>query len=175
MLVGSLLGDFWRGASDPAWSPALTAGLRLHRRIDSFTDAHPAVADARRLFDPPFRRYAGILIDIWFDHLLAVEFASLCERPLREFADHVYAVISTSDAPLPPAFELFAARMRHFDMLYGYRERERIDGVYARVAERLSRANPIAHAMPIMESLEAPLGRAFEQLWGDLALLRGLR
>ena len=60
--------DFWRGAPDPAWPAALAAGVRLHRRVDVHTDAHPAVRAARALFVPPLRRYAGIALDVWFDH-----------------------------------------------------------------------------------------------------------
>jgi acyl carrier protein phosphodiesterase len=172
MLVGSLLGDFWRGAPDPAWDLGVAEGVRLHRRIDAFTDQHPAVVAARTLFEPPFRRYAGILMDVWFDHLLARDFEARCGVPLREFADRTYATLARAPASLPPAFRLFAARAAQFDVLVGYVERERLDAVFARLSERLSRANPIAHALPVLESLDAPLARAFDALWGDLVRLR---
>jgi acyl carrier protein phosphodiesterase len=173
LLIGSLLGDFWRGRPDPAWHPMLAAGVRLHRRVDSFTDAHPAVVEARALFAAPFRRYAGILLDVWFDHLLAVDFADRCGMPLRDFADRVYTVLRGADAGLPPSFRLFAARAAQFDLLVAYADREQLDGVLARLSERLSRENPIAHALPVLESLHGPLARAFDALWLDLAPLRG--
>jgi acyl carrier protein phosphodiesterase len=172
MLVGSLLGDFWRGAVDPGWDLRVADGVRLHRRIDSFTDRHPAVVGARALFEPPLRRYAGILLDVWFDHLLAHDFEARCGLPLRTFADRVYATLARAPEHLPPAFRLFAARAAQFDVLVGYAQRERLDAVFARLSERLSRANPIAHALPVLESLEAPLGRAFDALWVDLVRLR---
>lgn len=172
MLVGSLLGDFWRGTVDPGWDLRVADGVRLHRRIDSFTDRHPAVVAARGLFEPPLRRYAGILLDVWFDHLLARDFEARCGLPLRTFADRVYAALARAPEHLPPAFRLFAARAAQFDVLVGYAESERLDGVFARLSERLSRANPIAHALPVLESLEAPLARAFEALWADLVRLR---
>ncbi|MGH8113592.1 MAG: ACP phosphodiesterase, partial [Rhodanobacteraceae bacterium] len=68
--LGSALGDFTHGHPDPAWPAARQAGLRFHRAIDQFTDRHPEVVAARRLFQPPMRRYAGIVLDVWFDHLL---------------------------------------------------------------------------------------------------------
>jgi acyl carrier protein phosphodiesterase len=172
MRIGGLLGDFWRGAPDPAWPTGVADGVRLHRRIDAFTDAHPAVAGARALFEPPMRRYAGILLDVWFDHLLATSFEARTGRALRRFADDVYATLAHAPADLPAPFRLFAARAARFDVLVGYAERERLDGVFARLSERLSRANPIAHALPVLESLEQPLARAFEALWLDLARLR---
>ncbi|MCE3002422.1 MAG: ACP phosphodiesterase [Xanthomonadaceae bacterium] len=170
--IGSLLGDFWRGAPDPGWPPGVAEGVRLHRRVDAFTDAHPAMAAARALFDPPLRRYAGILLDVWFDHLLATAFEARTGRALRGFADEVYATLAAAPADLPAPFRLFAARAAQFDVLAGYAERERLDVVFARLSERLSRANPIAHALPVMEALEQPLGRAFDALWVDLERLR---
>lgn len=172
LLIGSLLGDFWRGAPDPRWPPAIAEGVRLHRRVDSFTDAHPAVVAARRLFDAPFRRYAGILLDVWFDHLLAADFERRCGRRLRGFADAVYASLQRADPGLPISFQLFAARAAKYDLLVAYADRDVLDSVFAGLSERLSRANPIAHALPILESLEAPLARAFDALWVDLVRLR---
>jgi acyl carrier protein phosphodiesterase len=173
LLVGSLLGDFWRGAPDPAWPAGVAAGVRLHRRIDSFTDTHPAVAAVRAQFEPPFRRYAGILLDVWYDHLLAQDFERLAGTALRPFADRVYTAVTPHDPRLPAPFRLFATRMVRYDLLSSYRDRERIDGVYLSLSERLTRANPIAHALPVMESLAGPLQRSFELLWRDLAGLRG--
>jgi acyl carrier protein phosphodiesterase len=73
VLLGSLLGDFWRGAPDPGWPEGVRAGVVLHRKIDVYTDSHPLVAAARSHFGTPWRRYAGILIDIYFDHVLVRE------------------------------------------------------------------------------------------------------
>ncbi|MFN7551942.1 MAG: ACP phosphodiesterase [Pseudomonadota bacterium] len=170
--IGSLLGDFWRGAPDPGWPEGVAAGVRLHRRIDGFTDAHPAVAAARTLFEPPFRRYAGILLDIWFDHRLAATFEACTGRSLRAFADEIYATLADAPDGLPAPFRLFAARAARFDVLAGYAERERLEAVFMHLSERLSRANPVAHALPLLESLERPLERAFECLWVDLAGMR---
>jgi len=78
-MLGSLIGDFVRGRIDPALPPKVRAGIALHRAIDAYTDAHADVAAARALFEPPFRRYAGILLDMWFDHLLARQWARFGE------------------------------------------------------------------------------------------------
>lgn len=90
-VTGALLGDFWRGALDPAWPAALAAGVRLHRRIDTWTDGHPAVLEARAGFDPGFRRYAGIALDVWFDHLLANDFERRAGETLAVVEDRVRA------------------------------------------------------------------------------------
>ena len=169
LIAGGLLGDFWRGAPDPAWPRALAAGVLLHRRIDSLADAHPASLAARRRFEPPFRRYAGILLDVWFDHLLACSFERLCGTTLREHVERVYAILRSDEPHWPAPFRLFAARLVPRDGLARYLEREHVESVLERISARLQRENPVGLALPVLESLEGPLGRDFEALWPELA------
>lgn len=168
LIVGALLGDFARGAPDPAWPPRLSAGVLLHRAIDAHTDAHPAVVAARGLFDPPFRRYAGIILDVWFDHLLARDFQRLAGTPLRGFVERVYALLRADDPRWPAPFRIFAARLSAHDGLSAYVEREHVELVLERIGGRLRRANPLDRAMPAIEAVEAPIARAFGKLWPDL-------
>ncbi len=168
VVVGSLLADFWRGAPDPAWRPGVIAGVRLHRHIDAITDAHPAVVSARALFEPGVRRWAGVALDVWFDHCLARDFEQMTGEPLRGFADHVYAVLGTARIVNVPAFELFVARLARHDGLAGYADRGQLDFVFERIAARTSRANPLASMPVLLDALDAPLSRAFEALWSDL-------
>jgi hypothetical protein len=44
-----------------------------------------------------------------------------------------------------------------------------VESVLERISERLQRDNPVALALPILESLEAPLQRDFEALWPELS------
>jgi|SRR5436190_20154825 len=168
-VTGGLLGDFWRGAPDPAWPRALAIGVQLHRRIDTLADTQPRVVEARRRFEPPFRRYAGILLDVWFDHLLARSFERLCDTSLREHVERVYAILRSDEPYWPAPFRLFAARLVPRDGLARYLEREHVEAVLERISERLQRDNPVALALPVLESLEGPLERDFEALWPELA------
>jgi acyl carrier protein phosphodiesterase len=170
LVVGSLLGDFWRGPLDPAWPPRLARGVRLHRSVDSWTDSHPSTLLARRRFEPPFRRYAGILLDVWFDHLLARDFARWSgSESLRAFADRCHAVLLRAvDGPTPfawpPAFALYVHRLAQYDGLVAYAEAAHAEAVLDRIGLRLSRPSPLGAAMPVLESLQAPLQRDFEAL-----------
>jgi acyl carrier protein phosphodiesterase len=170
MTVGAIVADYSRGAPDPRWSRGVRDGVRLHRRIDAWTDTHALQAQARALFEAPFRRYAGIVLDVWFDHLLAVDFENLTGESLRAFCDRAYATLLAGDAPeLPAAHRVFITRLARYDGLYAYRERDHLDAVYTRIGERLARSNPLASALPVVEALERPLARMFAQFWPALA------
>ena len=69
-LVGSFLGDFVKGSDLGAFNEEQQLGIILHRKVDSFTDKHPEIREAKALFPHSIRRYAGIVLDIYFDHLL---------------------------------------------------------------------------------------------------------
>ena len=174
LVVGGLLGDFWRGALDPAWTPRLARGVRLHRHVDSWIDAHPVARRARRRFEPPFRRYAGVLLDVWFDHLLARDFGRWsAHETLRAFADRCHGVLlqavsSPAAAAWPPAFAVYVHRLARHDGLVAYARAAHAEAVLERIGTRLRRANPLAIALPVLESLEAPLQRDFEELMPGL-------
>ena len=171
LIVGGLLGDFWRGALDPAWPAALARGVRLHRRTDTVTDAHPAVVAARARFEPPLRRYAGILIDVWFDHVLARDFERFEGEPLAARVGKIDAALAWVPESAPHAYALFAARTRARGTLARYAEADFVEEVYELISARLSHPNPVAHAYPAVAALDAPLSRAFEALWPELRAL----
>lgn len=170
-MFGSLVADFHpRGAIDPALPRGVRHGLALHRAVDVYTDGHPEVRAARALFEPPFRRYAGILLDIWFDHLLARDFRAHSQASLRDFSDEVQALLREREAELPPRMESFARYMRRNDLPEAYRERATIGRVLAGMSGRLARANPIADALPEIEARARPLQDHFERFFPQLAL-----
>lgn len=101
LLLGGFLGDFVKGRLTGQRPRDIEAGIQLHRNIDAFTDAHPITQASRNRFPPSTRRMAGIAVDIFYDHILAVNwhhysgvrlevFEEDCFRRLLqpEFLDH---------------------------------------------------------------------------------------
>lgn len=169
LIVGGLMGDFVSGPVAPDLPPGVAFGLRLHRAIDVYTDAHALVRGARGLFAPPFRRYAGILLDVWFDHLLARDFARHSGgASLRAFSDGLLALLSERQATLPASLQHFLHYMRSRDLPYAYADRRAIGQVFAGLATRLTRANPLAEALPALAAVEAELDTCFAAFFPQL-------
>lgn len=172
--LGGLLGDFVRGAPDPALPPGVIAGIRLHRAIDGYTDRHPEVTAARALLLPPYRRYAGIALDMWFDHLLARDFRRWAGQPLPEFSDTVRVLLARHDAQLPPAMQRFRRYMDAHDLPAGYADPAMLALALQGIGQRLSRANPLDTVLPLLIALEGPLQVQFEAFFPQLqAFARG--
>ena len=168
VMLGSLIGDFVRGRINRALPPNVYAGIALHRAVDAYTDSHEEVAAARRLFAPPFRRYAGILLDVWFDHLLARQWARFGEDDLDDFSDRVRALLDVHAALVPERMRAFAAYLGANDLPAAYRHTAMIGHVLHGMSHRLSRANPLADALPVLVALHAPLQERFEAFFPDL-------
>jgi acyl carrier protein phosphodiesterase len=90
-LVGNFLGDFVKNKDLEQLTPEVVLGVKLHRTIDVFTDTHPLMREANRLLYPAHSKYAGILMDIFCDYLLAKTWDTFYQEPLRGYIDHAYS------------------------------------------------------------------------------------
>lgn len=161
-IVGGFLGDFVHGPVDPGLPMGVRQGLMLHRAVDVYTDGHPIVAEARSHFDPPYRRYAGIIVDIWFDHLLARDFAAWSPVPLASFSSNLRTTLQHANHLLPPALQRFLRYMQINDLPTRYRDEQQIQRVLEGVGARLLRVNPLASSFGEIDRLRVPLQRAFD-------------
>jgi acyl carrier protein phosphodiesterase len=169
--LGSAQGDFVHGHPDPAWPEARQAGLRFHRSIDRFTDAHPEVVAARNAFEPPLRRYAGIVLDIWFDHLLVRGWQRHCAKEsLPSFSRHWLALLDTRTAELPESLRTFLAWMHAHGLPDAYGDEATLDDVFHALALRLSRPSPIGDALPALRDRAMTLQQHFDAFFPELAV-----
>ena len=168
VLLGGLLGDFWRGAPDPAWTAGVRAGVALHRKIDVYTDRHPIVAALRGRFEPPWRRYAGILIDIYFDHALARDWGSHGGEPLTDLSRRVGRILDQHAGWLPADLNRFARYFEAHALFGAYAQRSTIEQVLAGVSRRLRHANPLAAAGTALWARADDLDAAFVRFFPEL-------
>ena len=167
--LGGMLGDFVHGTLDDSPLPArVVDGIRLHRAIDVYTDSHAEVRAARELFDPPYRRYAGILLDMVFDHYLALDFDAWSAVPLATFSDELRATLHRHDALLPPALHRFRGYMEAHDLPAGYARDEEIDRALRGIGQRLRHDNPLAGAWPVLQERSQTLREHFRRFFPQL-------
>jgi acyl carrier protein phosphodiesterase len=153
---------------DPSLPSGVREGIALHRAIDGYTDRHPEVLAARALFEPPYRRYAGIALDMWFDHCLARDFARWSAQPLEGFSTDLRVLLRRHDALLPAAAQRFARYMQANHLPAGYADPAVLGRALAGIGQRLSRDNPLDRMLPVLEALDAPLQERFEAFFPQL-------
>jgi len=149
------------------WPADIEAGIRLHRQIDVYTDSHPVVLQAKQRFPRERRRYAGILVDLFFDHCLAAYWHDYANEPLRDFTARVYQVL-LEEAELPDKLALIAPRMAAQDWLGSYREFAVMEQVVAGMSRRLSRPEGLIGGVEEMEQFYTPLLNDFREFYPQL-------
>ncbi|HSC81793.1 MAG TPA: ACP phosphodiesterase [Chitinolyticbacter sp.] len=144
--VGGLMGDFVRGPLPGVLPPDLAAGVALHRAIDAWADTHPAFQASRARVSPVRRRVAGIMVDLFYDHFLARDWARYHEQPLTGFTAMAYAEMAARGDELPDRLAQVLPNMRQYDWLASYADVANVSYALDRMAQRLRQPNPLAGA-----------------------------
>ncbi len=114
------MGDGFKGPIDPQLPLALQQGIRLHRQLDRLSDDHPAHRRSQARLPERLGRYRGPLVDVLYDHLLAVHFTELTGAALPHIAQRGYDLLTLQGHYLPLPV---ATQMRQWvaaDWLAGY-------------------------------------------------------
>lgn len=170
LVAGGLEGDYYKGPLRGDLPRALERGVRLHRAIDAYTDRHPAVEQIRCEFPATLRRYAGILIDLSFDHYLSLHWDRFSAIPLADFNRQIYHTLDQQQHSLSAGSQKMLARMVKHDILGLYHEWDTVPASAARIGERFRRHNPFLDVDRDLSPARAGLERAFLDFYPDLQL-----
>jgi len=95
LAIGNMIADFIKNKEVANYSPGIQKGIALHRMIDSYTDGHPLVRKGTKRLRPTQGKYAPVVLDILYDHLLAKNWVAYSEESLDDFADRHYRLLET--------------------------------------------------------------------------------
>jgi len=147
--VGALLGDFVRGTPESLraqFPDEVIEGIMLHRAVDQFTDSHPVFLESKQLLSPERRRFAGIIIDVFFDHFLARHWKDYSDEPLDHFISEIHRILDRRTEWLTPELEALLPRMQSENWLGSYATLEGLALTFRRVSTRRSFLTPLIGA-----------------------------
>lgn len=151
-LIGGLLGDFVKGAIGDRYDARVCKGISLHRKIDRYTDDHEVVVASRKLVSKERRRFAGIMVDVFYDHFLARHWSRYAVPSLDEFTREVYAILLRHRDDFPQRLQYIVPRMVRDDWLGSYRELWRVGAALDGISRRLRRSNTLAGGLSELEA-----------------------
>jgi acyl carrier protein phosphodiesterase len=170
--LGNLLADLVKGRDRAAMSARFLDGVRHHQLIDAFTDSHPTVHRSRARIGGDYRHATGILVDVFYDHFLAIDWERYSAEPLDVFTARLYADIRTAMVSLPEEAQAALERMMSEDRLGSYR---RLDGIEvslrrvslrlaARIGQDLGLERGVSELVANFEGLRSDFAEFFPQL-----------
>ncbi len=175
LIAGALEGDYFKGPLRGQLPAHLERGVRLHRAIDAHTDNHPLIKQLRLQLPPELRRYAGILIDLSFDHYLSVYWSDFSSVPLTEFSRGIHSILRAQEASLSDGARTMLARLVEFDILTRYRQWDTVLATAARIGERFQRHNPFLDLELKLEPAKHGLEQVFLNFYPELQSFCGER
>lgn len=173
-MVGAILGDFVKADAVDGFDPVIAREIRLHWRVDAFTDGHEVTRSLKQRFDAGHRRFAGIVLDLYFDHLLARAWPRYGDVTLPAFCARVYAGFGKWRHALPERAQAAGDAMAAQDWLGRYGEAGAMREAVGRVAARLSRNGDVLLAcLDAIESDPMPVERGFDRFFPELVRFAG--
>lgn len=144
LLVGNFIGDFVKGRQAiHSFDSQIARGISLHRQIDDFTDDHAVVLESKKRLRPKYRHYSAVIVDVFYDHFLAVEWSLYHRKPLADYASWVYETIQSHHDILPTGVRYMLPYMIEGNWLLNYSKLEGIE----RALTGMSRRTPYQSKM----------------------------
>lgn len=165
--AGNVLADFLPHRLVPP--EGIARGIRLHRRIDGFTDQHPQVAEARELISVPRRRLAGIIVDVAFDFTLCQKWDDHCATGLPQFIEEGYSIVQYGARELGDAANRLTSRMRQNQWLESYSTMEGMALTFRRMTRRSDAVQGLRGAEEEISARLPEFQALFDRFYPDLA------
>ncbi|KGJ96863.1 ACP phosphodiesterase [Colwellia psychrerythraea] len=165
---GNLLGDFGGKIHAQQLSTAVKKGLENHYLVDRFTDSHALVKQAKYLFSVPRRRFAGIALDVLFDHFLIRHWSSFHKIPLSQFKQSSYALLNENISFMPSKMQQVVTRMTKNDWFKEYETIEGIGFALDNIAKRIRFANQFSGSIEDITRHYVELELVFLAFFPDL-------
>ncbi|MDB6137534.1 MAG: hypothetical protein JWO94_606 [Verrucomicrobiaceae bacterium] len=166
--IGNLLPDLLPPAEVAGLPLDFRRGAECHRRIDAFTDSHPIVRRSKTRISPAFRRFSGILTDMFYDHVLARDWQYYSSIPLAEFVAGVHLSFDHHRQDLPTAAYTELQHMRAGDWLNSYGEMSGLRTATECIGMRFRRPVNLTGGVAELEFHYQPLCADFAEFFPEL-------
>ena len=129
IMIGNFIADSIKGSKYSTYPSEIQKGILLHRQIDTMTDAHPAFRNSTKRLHKNYGHYSGIIVDIFYDHFLAKNWAEYSDVPLADYIQEFYKILRNNFNVLPANIQKMAPLMMDSNWLLSYANLEGIDRV----------------------------------------------
>lgn len=168
VIIGNFIGDYVKGQDYNHYKPGIKKGILLHRRIDSFTDKHKIVIQSKSYFVPRYHKYAGIIIDILYDHFLVINWDKFSPEPLESFKENLFDCLKRNYSILPERVQFFLPSFIKNDWVGVYGTIEGIVLVLSRMAMRTTLPDHSEFAREVIHKYYIQLESEFLTYFPDI-------
>lgn len=168
LLQGNFLADAVKGKKHLDYSPEIQKGILMHRFIDHFTDTHAVTERTKVRLRPEFHHYAPVIVDVFYDHFLAVNWKQFSAVPLVDYAQQVYQSLEENSVVFPEKSKYILKYMKMHDWLNAYSTIEGIGVVLTGMSRRTPYVSGMERGGAALERDYADCKKDFEEFFPEL-------
>ncbi len=136
MIIGNFIADMVKGQQINGYSDNIVRGIRLHRKIDHFTDSHPLFLQSRERLRARYRLYSGVVVDMYYDHFLSKLWSRYSNHSLEDYVDKAYVLLNRHFDVLPARAQYILPYMIEHNWLVNYADLDRLQRHFGGMARR---------------------------------------
>jgi acyl carrier protein phosphodiesterase len=168
LIIGNFIADSVKGSNYNQFPSEIKKGILLHRKIDSFTDSHLIVEQSKQRLREKYRKYAGVIIDIYYDHFLASKWNNFSAETLNDYAQYIYRLINKHQSLLPLKSLHFYNYMVKYNILTAYAGLPGIKKVLQGMASRTKFESNMQYAAQDLKEHYQLFEKEFENFFPEL-------
>src|SRR5438105_4264648 len=107
LMIGNFIADSVKGSYFKNYSERVSQGIVMHRAIDHFTDNNKIFLQSVHRLQPKYRKYSGVIVDIFYDHFLAKNFSEYSDVRLEDFTKQVHKIMIMNRDIMPERSQQF--------------------------------------------------------------------
>lgn len=147
LILGNLIADSVKGKMIDSFDEGVKKGIQLHRLIDQYTDNHFVVKRSKARLETTYKKYAGVIADIYYDHFLAANFPLYSPISLSQTAHTAYNILIRNFEILPPQSKRILPYMATQNWLEGYANLQDLQRVFNGMSRRASFVSGMENAI----------------------------
>ncbi|MFT6336979.1 MAG: acyl carrier protein phosphodiesterase [Saprospiraceae bacterium] len=168
LTVGNYVADFIRNRDLVLFPKKVVKGIMLHRHIDHYTDTHEEVLRSTRKLRKRHKKYAPVVIDVFYDYILSKNWETYTNVPIREFADEIYVTLNEYSHLFPIHLQDITERMIADDFLLQYGKKSGMRKTFERIGIRAKFKSNFATAFDDLEKDFDEIQDGFNAFFPDL-------
>ena len=166
--IGNFMADGIRGKHFENYPLEIQKGIILHRAIDTFTDAHPVFRQSTKRLHENYHHYAGVIVDVFYDHFLAKNWNTYSDEKLEDFVSRFYQSLQDNHIILSERTKGMMPYMIEHNWLVSYRTVEGINRILTQMDHRTKNESKMRFATNELSEFYIEFEKEFTEFFKEL-------
>lgn len=166
--IGNFMADGIRGKDYKTLPLRVQKGILLHREIDTFTDVHPVFRQSTQRLHANYHHFAGVIVDIFYDHFLAKNWTLYSNEDLEVFVERFYHSLQTHPEILSTKTKKLLPMMMRENWLVSYRTIPGIEHILWQMEYRIKHLSKLSSSVAELKTYYSEFEQEFTTFFDDL-------